>query len=69
MKRKPKFDNTICYSCKWFYSNEVSAGRSCHKIDRTIYYGECIEYSEIEESPTDTELLYRDVEQYELDWN
>ena len=65
---KPRFDSSICETCKHFYTG-IDNYPNCHFSGKHIYQGECNEYSEKDYSPSETELKMRDQEAYDETWN
>ena len=66
--KKPKFDNSICGSCKWWYSL-YPANEGCHFPGKRIYWGECIEYVPRDRKPSKEEMLAEEYERYQDEWN
>ena len=67
-RKKPKFDDSICESCAWYWSG-VYAIPHCHKGGKRIYDGECIEFEQKEEPISDAERQARKYNRYEREWN
>ena len=65
MKKKKKFDSSICETCQKFYHG-INTQPYCHHWGKRIYEGECLEYIPVKTEEVDTQKEY---EQFQEEWN